>query len=354
MEKLCECLAISKPMNGQSVMFAVGYDVGYIWLYDDASQNIFHEFKAHENIVYCIAFSLHDGGKMLASGSFSELSLWDTTTRLCLHKFSQEVISTVSVRSVSFSPSGNLLVSGDEVGFITLWDMPKKTRAEKWREYISRVLCTAVSSDNRLIALAQESGDFMMYDIRNLAIDYRKVDTIDVLLSGAAFSQDCRLLATVESKKPLKLWNTDGNHMLLMQFDFPGVHLTTVRFSPDDKQLITASSTDAQIFIWNVDNPSPVRRLSLKHSKFFDVLFDSCIHPNGKQILSISRNSGLHIQATCEWDDRINHRFFSIDFRKRVFLLMCIKMHQETHHGAVRLPMQLWLNIFEHLAVLCG
>jgi WD40 repeat protein len=343
---LCSCLAVSKPINDQPAMSAVGFASGDIRLYNDASHQIFHTLKEHPSIVHCMAFSLHDGGKMLASVSHDKLLLWDTTTHLCLHKFAQETYLMVDVLSISFSSGGNLLVSGDADGFITVWNMPERTLNIKWRTEVSAVLCIASSADNELIASAQESGDFMIYGMKSSMIHNRKVNTVNGL-NSAAFSQDCRLLATVESKQPLKLWNTDGNHMLLMQFDYIVYNMSSVKFSPDDKHLIT-SVRDNQIFTWDVRNSLPVKHFRTKKS-----LFDSHFHPNGKQIVSVSVEDGLHIWAACEWDDRVCHRFFSAGFKKRVFFLMCVKMHQEMHHAAVQLPMQLWLNIFGYLSVLC-
>ena len=68
--------------------------------------------------VYSVSFS--PDGQTLASGSFAEIRLWDTTTGT--HKLMLKG-HIGYVYSVSFSPDGQTLASGSADETIRLWDV---------------------------------------------------------------------------------------------------------------------------------------------------------------------------------------------------------------------------------------
>ncbi|MDY7005762.1 MAG: WD40 repeat domain-containing protein [Cyanobacteriota bacterium] len=89
--------------------------------------------ESYDYSVSCVAF--HPNGKILASGSEERIQLWDVETgkEICtLNNHSQESNHSREVKSVVFSPDGQLLVSADKAGIVRIWhgDLPKMSNIE--------------------------------------------------------------------------------------------------------------------------------------------------------------------------------------------------------------------------------
>lgn len=110
-----------------------------------------------------------DGSK-IATGFQAELSLWDAVSGQQLHTF-QMLPEPYEVGTIAFSPDGKLLLGGDHVGGVTLWDVGTgDTIRRVWVPYsgpdyvpIYVVTAVAFSPDGRQFA-AMRGGALTFWD----------------------------------------------------------------------------------------------------------------------------------------------------------------------------------------------
>ncbi|NEP78814.1 MAG: WD40 repeat domain-containing protein [Okeania sp. SIO3B3] len=126
-----EVCGIAFSPNGR-ILASCSWD-NTIKFWDVSTGKKIRTLKKHDYSVSCVAF--HPSGKILASGIDDRIQLWDVETgkEICtLNNPSQESDYSREVRSVVFSPDGQLLASADEAGIVKIWhgDLPKKTNIE--------------------------------------------------------------------------------------------------------------------------------------------------------------------------------------------------------------------------------
>jgi WD40 repeat protein len=145
-------------------------------------------------------------GRFLAVASFDEfVSIWDMASRKELAR----AIMPTPMRSVAFSPTGQLLAAGSTHNTFTLWDL--------------------------------ESGAGRTYTIPKVA---PKSD-----VSGIAFSPDGKRLATTHMDSSITLWNV-VTQTEMKNFFVPKSSSWSVRFSPDGALFATATEGGG-IHLWN-------------------------------------------------------------------------------------------------------
>ena len=204
------------------------------------------------------------------------------------------------IRSVQFSPVGDVLASGGDDGFINLWDAQSGTlirtakahRRRVWRMSFDRtgdtlrscgddglvVLWNAetgdellvidtqsgaiysytVSPDATLIAAGSHSGSLAIYDATDGSKGF-DLDAFDDRIRSVAFSPDRRLLA-VGGPDEVLLIDVESLQVL-HRLSGQGKWIRRVLFSPDGSNLATASD-DGTVAIWDPATGELIRKLS--------------------------------------------------------------------------------------------
>jgi WD40 repeat protein len=122
-----EAVSISEvAYNADGSRFAVAYCTGVaeeglcngvaIDLYDSATGSSLATLTGHSDIITTMQFS-PDGSKLATGGLDNVVIVWDITNN---KEFSRYTDYILGVNSLSFYPSGNLLVTGDNVGNVVL------------------------------------------------------------------------------------------------------------------------------------------------------------------------------------------------------------------------------------------
>lgn len=217
------------------------------------------------------------------------------------------------VRSVTFSPDGQTLVSASNDGVIKRWALngqeqqslpvdetinmvavspdgqqlavayQSKTlqtldwqgnKLQSFEGHQSPVLRVVFSPDGQTLASASQDGTLKLWDpqgkIRQTLSGHRQQ------VNSIAFSPDGQTLVSASQDGTLKLWTTQGQ--LLRTFRGHTDAVTSVAFSPDGQTLVSGS-TDGSTRLWRITG-EPIRTFTTEGTRVTSVAFS----PDGTMI----------------------------------------------------------------------
>jgi hypothetical protein len=159
------------------------------------------------------------------------------------------------IRSVAYCPDNRYFLSGEDNGFITLWNA--ETRRPLWNARGPGPVITAVfSPECKRAAAAFDGGTIRIYDLQSgeeIAEMRRNVRTI-------AFSGGSRRLFSGSSDGVITVWDSTGGTAMGTTRAHAGA-VRAMSFSLDRKQLATGSE-DALIKLWEPENVRLIKTLS--------------------------------------------------------------------------------------------
>jgi len=231
---------------------------GEVRVWDLESGQVIHTFGGQTALVMDVAFS--PDGKLLASASLGGTGrMFDATVKLWDVKTGKEVHTLVhtsesfgsGVRSIAFSPDGQLLASGSAWDkTVKLWDVATGQEVRTLIGHQEEVQSVTFSPDGKILASASRDNTVKLWDVTN----GRTIRTLEVFAWDVAFSPDGRFLATGEfsSDDVVKLWDVaTGKVVRTLLGHTSGV--TSVVFSPDGQILVSGSgSQDGTVRLWNI------------------------------------------------------------------------------------------------------
>jgi WD40 repeat protein len=265
--------------------------------------NVLRPFKRHTDAVWCVAFS-PDGSQIASGSSDNTILVWDAVTGVVVA--GPFIGHTDSVWSVSFSPDGKKIVSGSCDNTVWIWDAQtggnvvgplkghtdpvysavfsgdgKQIASGSWDKAIrvwdvksgrlvlgplkghkNEVAFVAFSPNGRRIASVSCDGDACVWNGSTGALmsgpsKQHMKDTLNVAFTPKSMwrvvSPDGKWITDKDTGDPwrVKVWNSETGHLAATLLAHTN-HVWSVSFSPDSKQIISASS-DKTIQVHTVD-----------------------------------------------------------------------------------------------------
>ncbi|MBD1828107.1 CHAT domain-containing protein [Microcoleus vaginatus GB1-A2] len=250
--------------DGRQFLTASQDKTARLW---DTNGNLLTEFQGHENHVESAIFS-PDGRQILTASIDGTARIWDTKGNL-LTVFGQHGDSDwSSVESVAgFSPDGRQILTSSRDGSAQIWDTKGKLLAQlrghnnsvgavfspdgrqiltrSW-DKIARLwdVSAAIAAQSEQIAARETFQEGVSKNNAQLAIFGGHNSSV----TSAAFSPDGRQILTASLDKKARLWDTKGN--LLTEFQGHEDGVSTAIFSPDGRQILT-TAYDGTTRLWD-------------------------------------------------------------------------------------------------------
>jgi WD40 repeat protein len=164
-----------------------------------------------------------------------------------------------TVRAVAYSRDGKLLASGDEAGWIVLWNVDTGDQVRSWKAHASRVSSLAFGSDDTVLISSSLDGSVQIWDpatgeSKGKPLLAHRGDQIDSLALSHEGNQD--IIATASNNsindKSVKIWTFSQDSLTdprPVSEDSSGV--SSVVFSPDGGELVTGGH-DHTIKLWAI------------------------------------------------------------------------------------------------------
>ena len=206
---------------------------------------IWFAFLGKEGDVTAVSFS-PDGQLIISGGKDGTIRLWNRET----HKLKRVMLShRGGVSSVKFSPDGQFLVSGGQDGLLRLWSRRGNPIGQPFKGHKTAITSVDFSPDGRNIISGSTDGTLRLWD--------KKVNSIGQPFTGhewdvtvAKFSPDGQYIISGSKDGTLRLWDRKG-HLLGQPFVGHKGAVTSVAVSPDQRCIISGSE-DETIRVWDI------------------------------------------------------------------------------------------------------
>lgn len=249
---------------------------GLLRLWNPATRKLQGSLEGHKEWIYCVTFSRD--GKFLASCDGDEnIFIWDVATGKVARRLKHAVNHRNSV--LAFSDDGKRLVScGADV---RIWDVASGKQLESFPH---EAIKAALAPDGKLFSTVNMYGKVMMWQTPS------DPGVWGVAQSGnwvhaLAFTPDRKLIASAGDGR-IRIWNV-AREEEAVRFAGHQDGLTAVTFTPDGKQVVTAS-TDGSVRVWDALTSKEVRTIPGKWGLVHTIAYS----PDGKRLAFGDRYKG--------------------------------------------------------------
>jgi eukaryotic-like serine/threonine-protein kinase len=193
-----------------------------------------------------LVFSL-DGRILAAAGLDRKLRLFEVGSGALIHE--QE--TNAAVQTMTVMAHSGALVTGDQAGVLTVWDLKTGQSLSDFQAHSDWVLGSAASPDGTLLASAGADHLVKIWNIETR----KRLFTLpghDGKVLSLDFSPDGKLLASSGEDKSVRLWDARSGRPLATLTGHAGI-VRAVRFT-DRQALLASGSDDGAIRLWQMQD----------------------------------------------------------------------------------------------------
>ena len=207
-----------RPADTDYSLLATGSGSGEIKLWDLASAELMTTIADRSGRIMSLATNAD--GTFIASGSSNgALKVWPVeaiATQKSQTNLRGIVLSEVGtpINTLAFHPSDpNILVSGDQSGDLTVWNIAKPERILTLASNTAPIMSLAMSPDGRYIASGSDDTIIRIWNLQTGRI-VRMLSGHNAVVSDVAFSPNGKLLVSSSYDGSIKTWDWEKDAAL--------------------------------------------------------------------------------------------------------------------------------------------
>ncbi|MEG4073708.1 NB-ARC domain-containing protein [Microcoleus sp. Pol14C2] len=258
-------------------------------LWDVKTGHCLKTVLGQSNPVNSVVFSPDD--QTLAS-SDRAVRLWNVKTGKCFKSIQDG--HTNRLKSIAFSPNGDLLASGFSDTRVKLWDTAIGECLKSLEGHSAWVWGVAISPDGKTLASFSEDQTIKLWEMSTGQCLYTFTEH-ESWVMGIAFSPSGDILASASTDKTVKLWDVSTGKVLSTLMGNSG-WVWSVAFTPDSN-ILASSNSDGSIKFWDINTGQFLTALEGHDGIVSSVMFSH----DGTHLAS-----GGHDQTVRVWDVSTN------------------------------------------------
>lgn len=203
------------------------------------------------------------------------------------------------VYSVSFNPTGTVMVTGDTTGEIRLWNVAEDRVEAAYQVHDGWVTAAIFSPDSTILAT---SGNQVvkLWDA-NTGASRGVLQGHTGWVRSIAFNRDgTRLVSSGAEDHSVRVWDVNTQHCLCVLHH--GAPTFGCAFSPEGDRVVSCGG-DQQVKVWDVDTEACLETFTGHANQVFAVAFS----PDGSLLLSASADDVMHL-----WDLETGECLFTV------------------------------------------
>ena len=233
-----------------------------IRLVDSGTGEVLRTLSAHRQYVQSMTFS--PDGRLLISGDYAPNAAQDDQNAYVWDVTTGELLATLAghngwLQEIAFSPDGRTAAIAEAAGRrILLWNMEKFTLMRVLEGHQDWVNSVTYSPDGRYLYSGSRDGSVFKWDAASGEV-ILKVAAHPNAIGTVAISPDGNRLVTASQDGTARVWDAEtGAPLLTLQGHTESVG--GAAFSPDGRTIMTSSQDDT-IILWDAATGERLRRI---------------------------------------------------------------------------------------------
>jgi WD40 repeat protein len=192
------------------------------------------------------ALSLHSSGLLAAAGDDHLVRVWDLSKGLMVQRLEGH---TDWVRSVAYSPTGEILASAGNDKRIIFWNALTGEKVKVFAEHPEAITMLTFSHDGRFLATTGFEDKIRIYEI-NLGKQVMELSADSRDMRALMYSPNDKYLAAGGRSGKVQVWNLENGEVVLEDEEHRQ-RIRSVEFSPDGT-LLASCGEDRRIVVRNI------------------------------------------------------------------------------------------------------
>jgi len=278
----------SLSRDGSVLATAGGADLS-VRVWDTSSWQVRTIYLEHTAAVRACAVT-PDGGQVASTGSDAVVRVWDTTTGVTLDVL---VGHSAVVRACAVAPDGTWLASAGDDSTVRLWSLPAARRVTASRIRSSPVWSCTTAGGSTVVS-GDEDGWIRIWDNRNHVVPVREFTSHGGPVRGLAAAPDGRRIAAATDDGNVGVWDaTSGELLTLLAAHDEWVK--DCRFSRDGYYLVTCGGDNALRFWESVSG-----RLVHSADEHPAWLWDCDVSRSGSRVAAACDDGSAYVYETSD------------------------------------------------------
>lgn len=240
-----EIISVAWSPDGKILVSSDIYKNCYLWDLQGHVMKVFEQ-DILENVA-CLAWS--PNGRTLALGSVDKtVHLWDAEASQIKRTLTGH---TNTIKGVAWSPNGEMLVTASLDKSVSIWDPSTGDHLRSMEGHTDAVNTVAWSKDGEMIVTGSKDRTLRLWAPKSgKQKNVLEAHTDEV--TSVSFSCDGRILASKSTDATVRLWRCDSWQTVTVQKSRPGCLMSTVAFQKD-ANILAMIDAKGGVEVWNID-----------------------------------------------------------------------------------------------------